>query len=712
MRGAGGRSTKYSPDSDDGELCTRAAAPREPTSGWRIGLIWCIASVSMVFLLNLFITIWAVKTFSVTNGLGVVFEGPCAQVKTLSIWIHVLINALGTLALSGSNYAQQCLTSPTREEVDRAHAKGEWLDIGVPSVKNLRRVKRSRMVLWWFLAVTSVPLHLLYNSAAFTTIASNDYLVAVIPENTFSSEPPTMNFTRSEITEDTYYPNLNNYTPQSWVEFLAHARNWTAISPRECFIEYDKTFVSGKRNVAVVLQGNSNEGFLNGFITSQPSLFPRQWLSDPVGWNEQYIYMDLGEDDKIMGVVRSGGEWRVRNLEGQVVPVKECRAEVMDEACKLQFSALILAIVIVCNAVKVVCMTLTLFERNFIPLVTLGDAIQSFLLKPDPNTAGICYADKQYIEAQRKTGIPWNSGDLRPQPWERRPFHWRNAVSLRRWIVSVFCMCISLAAVAYLLWLAVRSDMSVYPSNTFKDIWDRGFARVSFGSMVFALGYKLPLIGAVFLANLPQTILSFLYLMYNALFTSMLSCLEWNSYANSRKPLRVTYPREGQRSSYYLQLPYRFALTLMVFSGILHWLTSQAIFLARIEVYFTKIPGTPEFDEIETLSAVCFSTMAIILALVMGALTIVVIIVMGLRKYRHDMPIPSGCSAAISAACHPPTMDDTGREEIISKPLQWGDVSVGFEEGGTGHLAFSAYPVGKPIVGKEYAGSRARRKAL
>ncbi|KAI5844703.1 hypothetical protein BZA05DRAFT_409130 [Tricharina praecox] len=702
IRGDSGRSTKYSPDSDDGKLCKRAALSREPTSGWRIGLIWCIAGVSMVFLLNLLITIWVVKMFSVHDGLGTVYKGSCAEAKTLSVWIHALINALGTLALSGSNYAQQCLTSPTREEVDRAHAKGEWLDIGMPSVRNLWRVKWRRMVLWWFLAVTSVPLHLLYNSAVFTTIALKYYSVAVVLENMFSSEPPTINFTNPNI-----WPmplnttDIGNFALQPWIEFLAHARNWTVISSRECFRDYDKTFVSGNRNVAVVLQGNSTEGLLNGFPVMETFTVER-WLSDPVRFLST-DFMHPKESNKRMDVVRSGGEWRVRNLEGQVVPVKECRAEVVDESCKLQFSTLILAIVIVCSAVKVACITLILFERNFIPLVTIGDAIQSFLLKPDPNTTGICYADKQYIAAQRKAGIPWNSGDLRPQPWKRRSYHWWNVVSLRRWIVNVSCMCISLAAVAYLLHRAVTADIMAHLFNTLKDIWNRGFGQASFESIIQLNSnpnsdWVPSLTEAVLLANLPQTILSLLYLMYNALFTIMLSALEWNSYANSRKPLRVTSPRDGQRSTYYLQLPYRFALTLMIFSGILHWLTSQALFFARIDTYPLHIPGRP--------------TMAIILALAMGALAVVAIIVMGLRKYRHDMPIPSGCSAAISAACHAPSANETVGEEIISKPLQWGDVSVGFADGGTGHLAFSADAVGEPIVGKEYAGLRERRDAL
>lgn len=42
-----------------------------------------------------------------------------------------------------------------------------------------------------------------------------------------------------------------------------------------------------------------------------------------------------------------------------------------------------------------------------------------------------------------------------------------------------------------------------------------------------------------------------------------------------RKGLRVTQPHGYQRSSYFLQLPYRWSLPLIVISGTLHWLLSR-----------------------------------------------------------------------------------------------------------------------------------------
>jgi hypothetical protein len=83
------------------------------------------------------------------------------------------------------------------------------------------------------------------------------------------------------------------------------------------------------------------------------------------------------------------------------------------------------------------------------------------------------------------------------------------------------------------------------------------------------------LTGCVLLANLPQIILSFLYLTYNGLYTSMHLAHEYGGYATQRKALRVTTPRGVQRSTYWLQLPYTYGVPLILASATLHWLISS-----------------------------------------------------------------------------------------------------------------------------------------
>ena len=127
------------------------------------------------------------------------------------------------------------------------------------------------------------------------------------------------------------------------------------------------------------------------------------------------------------------------------------------------------------------------------------------------------------------------------------------------------------------------------PSQGFSSLLSLGLGTVTTQTVIF---WELPSSGtdgflsSVLVANMPQLILSFAYFTYNALFTSMLAGLEWSQMAWQKKSLRVSQKPQGeQRSSYFLQLPYRYAIPLSGCSAVMHWLTSQSIFLIAVERY-------------------------------------------------------------------------------------------------------------------------------
>lgn len=85
--------------------------------------------------------------------------------KRITLWADLTINVLSTLLLGASNNCAQLLTAPTRKDIDLAHIKGKWLDIGVPSTRNISIIGRWRFFLLSVLFVSSIPLHLLYEIA-------------------------------------------------------------------------------------------------------------------------------------------------------------------------------------------------------------------------------------------------------------------------------------------------------------------------------------------------------------------------------------------------------------------------------------------------------------------------------------------------------------------------------------------------------------------
>ena len=138
--------------------------------GWQFGLLCSTLAAFLVFLINLVVSIWAIQKYPVDQetieidphaGLGIIYEGSCELTKSLSFWIHGVINILSTVLLSASNYTLQCLVSPGREDLDKAHKEGRWLDIGVPSIRNCMRLSIFQNILWVILWLTSLPLHLL-----------------------------------------------------------------------------------------------------------------------------------------------------------------------------------------------------------------------------------------------------------------------------------------------------------------------------------------------------------------------------------------------------------------------------------------------------------------------------------------------------------------------------------------------------------------------
>jgi hypothetical protein len=192
------------------------------------------------------------------------------------------------------------------------------------------------------------------------------------------------------------------------------------------------------------------------------------------------------------------------------------------------------------------------------------------------------------------------------------------------------------------------------------------------------------------LSNMPQVLLSLCYLNLNTICTSMASTAEWNSLATSRKGLRVTRPSGQQRSTYFLQLPYKWAVPLMITGGVLHWLLSQSFFLTRIDTYIgSKLVSWRSSCGISFTSLITFS---VVICILVGVIRII-----GRLPIESKLPLAESCSLMISAACHP-APDEV--DPHLTK-VQWGLIDGILVEGRM-HCSLSSRPVREPEVGKIY----------
>ena len=201
----------------------------------------------------------------------------------------------------------------------------------------------------------------------------------------------------------------------------------------------------------------------------------------------------------------------------------------------------------------------------------------------------------------------------------------------------------------------------------------------------------------VLIANSPQLVISFLYLIYNSAFTSMVSANEYAKFGSRRKALRVSKPKGSQCSTFWLQLPYRYILPLMTAMAFLHWLISRSVFLLQLK--FNEAKSLRTSSDL-AINACGYSPLAILLALILGGIMIFGLFGMSLRKLDPGVPVAGSCSLAISAAAHPSSDED----KIALLPLMYGHIKGEGPRNRTVNLAgFSSKEVSPMIDGARYA---------
>ena len=375
--------------------------------GYHFGVRLCVFMTGTVLLINLILTIWATKTLEMNGGIGTIQRGSCQKTKNLSLWLHFVINALSTALLSASNYCMQCLSSPTRREIDKAHASHVWLDIGVPSVRNLRRISWKRIFLWWLLAISSLPLHLMYNSVIFDTISTHSYYVFVVSKEFLTGAP----FGMLPAEEDSVSQILTD------IRDLSSNNTLERLEKRDCILKYGGLLSKNSNVLAVSFTSNATDSILDVDYIEEAILSYDSWICA-----FDHTAQILSSGCNINTASNNAQRWTFRGHQ-----IEYCLSQPAQEYCTLQFSLPIILIVIICNLGKMIGMISIVLKEKSEPLITLGDAISSFLNDPDPTTKNMCLADKNVF---RKTG--WQTTKT---IWIPSRHRWFRAASLNRWII-------------------------------------------------------------------------------------------------------------------------------------------------------------------------------------------------------------------------------------------------------------------------------------
>lgn len=137
--------------------------------GWRTAALVNTILTAIVSIIMTVVSVVALVKAGGFNRPLVFFTGTCGATgaSALNAALHILVNILSTAMLASSNMFIQVLNAPSREDVDKCHARGSWLEIGVLSSRNIFRLSRFKTIAWLGFFSSSIRIHLLFNSTIF-----------------------------------------------------------------------------------------------------------------------------------------------------------------------------------------------------------------------------------------------------------------------------------------------------------------------------------------------------------------------------------------------------------------------------------------------------------------------------------------------------------------------------------------------------------------
>ncbi|KAI0543313.1 hypothetical protein F4679DRAFT_577720 [Xylaria curta] len=254
------------------------------------------------------------------------------------------------------------------------------------------------------------------------------------------------------------------------------------------------------------------------------------------------------------------------NHEFDTFRVSYCLAQPTQSTCKVGVSNALLLIVMGCVFIKALQATVVVWKLPTASIVTPGDAIESFLSHPDSQTQGLCTLD--ITDSERLEYGPrnrWTPGMHVLLPMARRPKRPGKQRRLASAItISAWARTYSILIGGFILLAVSLGLLSTTPGNDYS-------YSFNLTNRILPLDLPLDYYSSLLLANVPQLIFSLCYISFNALITRLQVEREWNSLSSHFQPLRVSYPKGKQVSSYRLQLPYRYSIPMIAISISLHW---------------------------------------------------------------------------------------------------------------------------------------------
>ncbi|KAK3685751.1 hypothetical protein B0T22DRAFT_381460 [Podospora appendiculata] len=615
---------------------------RRLTVGWRAGVGLNLLLSLVILVTSLVGLVLAITEASVFSGNTVIFAGSCTKADHINWGLHAVTSVFAVILVAGANYVFQILGSPTRTEVAVAHQRKRWLDIGIPSLRNLAYIENSRTFLAVIVLASALFAQIIYSAVVFTSQNAVDYKLVLVTESfldgaQFSNDTSTNNGKLSRL-------DILSLQDQGSRGQLVN------LTTAECFQEFSGTFEMTFDAALLVTDINSQTSSLLQTSAAKST------LTQPITGNS------------------------ISELTRDQSSVLYCLAHPADQqTCEVNLNGPLLLAVAILNLVTVVVVAVVLLKTSFAPLATLGDAVSSFLKEPDPTTRGSCLLTKSDVWQGR-----WGFSEAKY--WVPTNYHWFQTPTLPRWMLAlvIWGSCIGLAAAA------LACTMIADPNRHLS-----AFGVASpYSIITLSPSTTSSTIASALLASLPQALLAALYLATNSLMTTYFLSHESSLFVvKAPRPLRVSADPEGaQITSLYLTLPRPASWFLVIIFAAMGFVLSQSFFVVILQL--TEVPlsaaeVSPSSDSSGPTTFIALGLSGVALLVFLAILVLLAIVVVGLGFLRftptglangqaigNPMAMPGGtCSAVISSRCH---RRQTGEmAEPWGHPLVWGVVREG-----------------------------------
>lgn len=215
---------------------------------------------------------------------------------------------------------------------------------------------------------------------------------------------------------------LFNQTRAQAIQGKAVSGNLKNLTAQECINAYNIAYESNYGDfIAVSHDENLTEPI--GYAVNPSFTYPTSWLCGNITTN-------INVRPKCSGNVKILSEHWTLNYQA----IDYCLVDVLDfEECELKFNLWLLAAVIIANLGKLCCMIAMLIVYDIPTLVTLGDAISSFIQVPERKTKGACVLGRDDF----KRMAFWKNPFSIPSVWTKQRKRWYNASSITHWIVTI-----------------------------------------------------------------------------------------------------------------------------------------------------------------------------------------------------------------------------------------------------------------------------------